>query len=336
MRNARTPATWQELLGQLIEDSKRREALARAIRVRPVTLHRWAQGISRPREENIRALLKKVPAETYPLFMRLLLQSFPELLQDLLPEERLCQTIPGEFYARALSNLASTPQPMYRLSMQDLLLQQQLEQLDPDRHGLAVAIVVCVPPRAGRKVRSLRELGGLGTPPWPANLTIRPLFLGAESLVGYAVQHLRPLVVNSKEEMTFLPARWTEFERSMAAFPILLRGWAAGGLLVSSTQEFFFTETRLSILEGYSHLASCLFESGEAYAPTDIDLQILPDSEQQRPYFQDYSRQVSQKFAELTCEQQQITIQQVRQLVWQDIEERLLPAPLHLEESNKS
>jgi GAF domain-containing protein len=267
--------------------------------------------------------------------MRLLLRSFPELLQDMLPQERLCQTIPSEFYARALSNLARTPQPMYRLSMQDLLLQQQLEQLDPDRRGLAVGIVVCIPPRTGGKVRSLRELGGLGTPPWPANLTARPLFLGAESLVGYAVQHLRPFVVNSKEEMTFLPARWTEFERSMAAFPILLRARVVGGLLVSSAQEFFFTETRLSILEGYAHLASCLFEQEEAFDPADIDLQIMPSTAQQRPYFQDCNQRVSQKFAELISEKRQVTVQEVRQLIWQEIEERLLQAPLQIEGSKK-
>jgi len=264
MSSLQEPATWQEFLGQLIADHKQRERLAEAIRVRPVTLQRWAEGVSRPREENIRALLKKLPAETYPLFMRLLLRSFPELLQDELPEERLDHKIPSEFYARALSNQALTPQPMNRLAMQDLLFQQQLEHLDPDRQGLAVSIAVCVPPRFSRKVRSLREIGGLATPPWPPNLAKRPRFLGAESLVGHAVRHMRPFVINSKEEMTVFPANWTEFERSTAAFPILLRARIIGGLIVSSAQEFFFTDPRLSIIEAYSHLASCIFEMEEA------------------------------------------------------------------------
>lgn len=335
MSSSHTPATWQEFLGRVIADPRRRNELARAVRVRPITLQRWAEGVSRPREENIRTLLKNVPTEFYPLFMRLLLRSFPELLCDTLPEERLYQGIPSAFYARALSNLALTPQPMYRLSMQDLLFQQQLEQLDPDRRGLAISIAVCVPPRISSKVRSLHEIGGLGTPPWPQSLATKPMFLGAESLAGYAVKQMRPYIINSKDERTFFPAHWTDFERSAAAFPILLRARIIGSLIISSAQEFFFTETRVALIEGYSYLASCIFEPEEAYAPEDIELQIMPAYPQQQPYFQNYSQRVSQKFAEVAAEKRPVTLQQIHQFVWQDIEEGLLQVPLHAGERQK-
>jgi hypothetical protein len=328
MSNMQEPTTWQAFLGQLIADSRERARLARAVRVRPVTLQRWSEGHSRPREENIRALLKNLPSEIYPSFMRLLLLGFPELLRDELPEERFSQEIPSEFYARALSNLALTPLPMYRQSMQDLLLQQALKHLDPERRGLAISLAVCVPPRPGRKVRSLREIGGLGTPPWPYDLREKPMFLGAESLVGYAVQQMRSYVINSKDEMTFFPASWTEFENSVAVFPILRQAEIVGGLIVSSAQEFFFTELRLSIIEKYACLAGCIFEEEEAYHPDEIELQMMPSYVQQLPSFLGYNRRIGQKFVEASITGRPVTLQQVRQLVWQEIEEDLLQIAL--------
>lgn len=251
MSGPQEPSTWQELLGRLISSSPERDRLAAAVRVRSITLQRWAEGSSRPRNENVRMLLKMLPRSVYPLFLRLLLLDFPELAQEELPEEHFPQVLPAEFYRRAMSNLALTPQPMYRQSMQDLILQQILEHLDPDRHGLSIALAVCVPPRLGNKVRSLREIGGLATPPWPHNLPEKPLFLGAESLVGYAISKACSCVVNSSSEITFFPVHWTEHERSAAAFPIFRQGRVAGGLIVSSVQEFFFTAPRLAVIEDY-------------------------------------------------------------------------------------
>src|SRR5579884_3884982 len=98
------PTTWQELLGQLIAHPQERARLATELHIRPITLQRWVQGVSRPRIENIRLLIKFIPTDTYPLFLRLLLLDFPELLREEIPEERFSQQIPAEFYARALSN----------------------------------------------------------------------------------------------------------------------------------------------------------------------------------------------------------------------------------------
>src|SRR5215472_11350680 len=94
------PTTWQELLGQLITSPQERVRLATAIHVKPITLQRWITGVTRPRVENIRLLIKNVPKETYSLFMNLLVSDYPELLRDKPPEERLLQEIPAEFYAR--------------------------------------------------------------------------------------------------------------------------------------------------------------------------------------------------------------------------------------------
>lgn len=322
------PATWQEFLGQLIANPQARERLAAAVHVRPITLQRWTEGVSRPRVENIRSLIKHLPREAYPLFMRLLIIDFPELPGEEVPAERFFQGIPAEFYARALSNLALTPTSIYRQSMQDLILQQALQHLDPDQHGLAVTLAVCVPPRSGQRVRSLREIGGLATPPWPRNLVERLRFLGSESLVGYVIVHTRPCVINSQDEMTFFPVQWAEYERSKAIFPILRHARVVGSLIISSTHEHFFTPPRVAVIEDYAHLATCIFEPEESFDSHEIDLRLMPPYERQRPYFAGYNQRVAQKLAEAHAMGQQITSQQARQLVWQDLEDIMIQIDL--------
>ncbi|HEY7414932.1 MAG TPA: GAF domain-containing protein [Ktedonobacteraceae bacterium] len=334
--STREPTTWQEFLGQLIANPQERARLASALHVRPITLQRWTEGVSRPRDENIRLLIKNLPREIYPLFMRLLLVDFPGLLHDEVPEERFFQGLPAEFYARALSNLALTPMSIYRQSMQDLILQQMLQHLDPDQYGLSITFAICVPPRSGRKVRSLREVGGLATPPWPRNLAEKPMFLGIESLVGYAVTQVRPCVINSQDEVTFFPVQWTEHERSTASFPILRHGCIVGGLIVSSAREFFFTPPRLAVIEDYAHLASCIFEPEESFGSNEIELGVMPSYAHQYSYFSGYNERVSQKLVEAEAAGRPITLQQARQFVWQDLEELLLQVTLQIGIENLS
>ncbi len=238
--------------------------------------------------------------------------------------EQVQQELPAEFYERVLSALALTPLPMCRQTVQDIIFRQILEQFDPDRRGLSVSLVCCVLPRQGGKVRSLREVGGLGTPPWKPDLAQKTMFLGAESLVGHIIDGSRPGVINSRDEMTFFPANWTAYEQSAAAFPLSRAANMAGGLLISSAQEQFFTPSRVSLLERYAHLASLIFESGEFYKAEEIDLRMMPSEEKQAPYFRNFNQRVSQKFAEAVATHGQITLQEARLLAWQDIEGELL------------
>jgi hypothetical protein len=318
------PATWQELLGRLITNPQERAHLATAVRVNPITLQRWTRGTSRPRIENIRMLIQNVPKDAYSPLMHLLVNDFPELLRDDVSEKCASQEIPVKFYAHALSNLALTPRLFYRQSMQDLVLQQALRHLDPDQQGLSITLAVCVSPRREHKVRSLREVGGLATPPWSRTQEERPMFLGSESLVGYAVTHGHACVINSRKEKTLLSVQWTEYEESAAAFPILLHARIVGGLIVSSAHEHFFTQPRLAAIENYAHLAACIFELEESFDFNEIALGIMPPYVSQRPYFVGYNQRVFQKLVEANAAGQQITMEQARQVVWQDLEDVLL------------
>jgi hypothetical protein len=318
------PATWQEYLGQMIVSTQERARLATVLHVRPITLQRWVQGVSRPRDENIRLLLKNIPKDDYPLFLHLLLADFPDLLKEDIPPERFVHAVPTEFYARALSNLAQTPPSIYRQSMQDLILQQAIQHLDPDQHGCLITLACCVPPRPGKKVRSLHEMGRIATSPWNRQVEEKPGFFGMESLAGYAIAHAHRCTVNSRDESTFYPVQWIEHERSTAAFPVLRHGRFAGSLLFSSTREFFFSPARLAVIEEYAHLAACIFEAEETFDLQEIELKIMPSYAQQHPYFAGYHFRVTRKMVEANEQGKPITLQQARQLVWQDLEEILL------------
>jgi len=142
---------------------------------------------------------------------------------------------------------------------------------------------------------------------------------------------MRSYVINSKDEMTFFPANWTEFERSAAAFPILRQSHVVGGLIISSTQDFFFTEQRLSVIEKYAYLLSCMFEAEDAHPAEEIELQVMPPYALQFPAFLRYNYRVALKFTEAAKARQTVTLQDVRQLVWQEIEDELLQLPLESE-----
>lgn len=319
----RIATTWQDFLGYLIEDNLEKQRLAQAVHVLPITLQRWASGVSRPRAENMRLLVKHLPATVYAKFVRLAAVDFPDLFQEDLTESP-DQEISAQSYARVLAAFACTPQPMCKQVIQDLILNPAVEQLDPDRHGIALSLVRCMPPRCGQKVRSLHEISGLGTHPWKHDLEQKKFFFGAESLVGSTVTNTYVRVLNSREEMTFFPAHWTEYEMSAAAVPILRHAMVAGCLVASSAVEHFFSATHISILKQYAYLAALIFEPEEFYTFEALDLQMMPPYTQQVVYFRDFNQRVSQKFALALCQQCSITLPEAQRCVWQDLEEELL------------
>ena len=319
--------TWREFLGQMIHNVRERQRLAAAACVNVATLQRWARGQTMPREEHMQQLLATFPTDIYPIFLRLAAVDFPDLWRNhgaAGQQERVHPEIPPEFSRRILDAFACTPRPMYQLAIQDLILQQIIELLDPERYGLAISIIRCMPPRCNGQVLSLREIGGMGTHPWKHDLEQKMFFFGAESLVGHAVGRLTTCVVNSRNELTFFPAHWTEYENSAAAFPILGHARVAGGLVASCAREGFFTASPVAVLEHYADLAALLFEMEDFYQSEDINLRIMPLYSRQTPLFRNFNPRVSQKFTEAALEGRQIGLQEARLAVWQDLETELL------------
>src|SRR5215469_12081357 len=149
-------STWRELLGSIIQDPQERRRLANELGINPVTLTRWVHHESNPRPQSIQRLLHALPEHR-----QILLDQLLDEFGDYLPEiedpltENLLYKIPGEFYIRVLHTRATIPHVLRFSSLCDLILQQALEQLDPNRVGIAITVVRCMPPTAGKKIRSL-------------------------------------------------------------------------------------------------------------------------------------------------------------------------------------
>src|SRR6266849_6162776 len=270
--------TWRDFLGSIIQDPQERRRLANELGINPVTLTRWVNNESSPRSQSIQRLLKALPQHRKAL-LELLLDDFEGLIaetEDLLTED-LLHKIPSEFYIRVLRTRATIPKVLRFSSLCDLILQQTLEQLDPNRAGIAVTVVRCMPPSVDKKIRSLRESVGRGTPPWESNLDQQAILLGAESLAGHAVT-LGRLVANQdlSEEQSLSPGYHGQWEESAAAAPIMREGKVSGCLLVSSSQPNYFQQSRQTLIESYADLIALAFEAIEFYDSRQIELGLVP------------------------------------------------------------
>ncbi len=327
------PPTWRDLLGSIIQDPQERQRLANESGVNPVTLTRWVNKEATPRSQSLHRLLEALPQHRKALLELIVkeFQGFTIEAEDALTEG-LPQKIPGEFYVRVLRTRALIPKVLRFGSLCDLILQQGLEQLDPQRLGLAIVVARCMPPSREGKIRSLRECAGRGTSPWESNLEQQAILLGAESLVGQAVT-LGHLVVNQflSESQSFVPGYRGLWEESAAAAPIMFEGNIAGCLLVSSTQPNYFPPSRQTLVENYADLLAVAFEPGEFTETKRIELSLMPFQEVQRPYLSGFRQRLIDTMVQATRNQHLLSVNEVEQLVWQQYEEELLQLPYHEE-----
>jgi GAF domain-containing protein len=317
------PQTWRELLGWIMSDPEERQRLVEELGMRTITLSHWATGDSDPRPQNLHRLLDALPRYRETLY-DLIREEYPDFSD--LDTDDSSKEIPSEFYVRVFASLASNAPTLRFWSIGNLILQQALGQLDPDRLGMAVTVARCMPPSRGQKVRSLRESIGVGTSPWAGDLEQKAMFLGAESLAGYVATSCRPAVnQNIKDEPSLLPTHQVEGEISAAIYPILYGGRSAGCLLVSSTQpNHFHSQARLSLIQQYADLIAMAFEPEEFYEPQDIQLRIMPSHSIQKLYFADFRQRVANTLRDSIGTDRPLDNIEAEQLVWQQLEEELI------------
>jgi transcriptional regulator with XRE-family HTH domain len=326
--------SWRSVLGKIISDIQERQRIANELGISPVTLSRWVSKISDPRPQNIRRLLSALPHYRRAL-LESILQEFPDFVPittEQMQDEKL-DVIPSAFYARVLNAYTTTPKMQRSWSVTKLILQQALAQLDPEQVGMAVTVVQCVPPAKGGLVHSLRERTGYGTPPWHMNLEPYIIFLGAESLAGYAVGSCQPRIIQNQEEYHgLLPAHWVKWEQSAAAYPILRTGHVAGCLLVSCTEPNYFLPFRSKLIQEYANLLALMFDPGEYYALEQIQLAAMPYYRVQDPYIAGFRKQVSHMLTQQMREGQSISLAEAERLVWWQLEEQLILLPASVSE----
>lgn len=326
------PRSWRSLLGRIIHDPQERQRIADELGVRPITLTRWVSRESIPRTQNLRHLLSIFPLQQRKLFADLIAEEFKDF--PLAPVEDNTQTISSAFYTRLLATNTSTTDILRCWVICSQILQQALIQLDPEHNGLLLTIVRCMPPSNDGKVKSLREYVALGTYPWNTDLEQKAMFLGAESLAGYAVSSCRFATIQSiTEGRTLLPAHRVEFEESAAAYPIMRSGRISGCFLVSSVlRNNFVDQEWLDLIQAYTNLLVLAFEPSDFYAPSQIELRIMPNSTIQQSYLTNFRQRVGTTMTRAVHEGLSLNHSQAEQQVWSHLEEELLRLPPPLDE----
>lgn len=328
------PITWREVLGHIIEDAHERQRIASALGINPITLDRWANYTSKPRIQNLRMLQAVLPEYRNDMEESLTAE-FPDLLTvlegNIISES--AQEIPSEFYTHAINAYTLTPRTQRFWLLSTTIMQQALGQLGSRDAGLAISVVQCVPPLQGQSIRSLRLRIGRATSPWQTNLEQNPIFLGAESMAGFAVMHQRPVIIENREERNNIyPAHWIEWEESAAAYPITFAGMIAGSLLVSSTRANYFAPFRRVLIQNYARLMTLAFEPGDFYPLHQIDLRLMPHYSLQEKYLIQVRQRVSEVMLQAAQNHQPIDLFQAQDRVWQQLEEELLQLPPYMDQ----
>ncbi len=318
------PQAWRDLLKDIISDPEARARLTSAMGVHPMTLFRWANNLSNPRPHNLRQLLSALPYEQRTRMAELLggeQVGFPDSsMSDSLDQ------IEYAFVMQLLELRATTSDVVLFWTLCNKVFQHALRRLDPERIGMAIRVVLCMPPSSSGKVQSLRESVGQGTPPWLDDLEQEAIFLGAESLAGYVVASCRPESVQNLARETYrLPAHRAEHELSATAVPLLYANQVAGCVLVSSSQpNYFVLSSRLALISDYTKLIALAFKPEQFYPPEWIELQVMPSFEVQQVLLASFRDRVLTLMKEASNEKRPLPRTQAEQRVWQQLEEELI------------
>ena len=323
--------SWRDLLRVIIRDTREKQRIAAELGLNPITLVRWTTQETDPRQHNLRRLLSVIPQHRDQMIELIRDQDGFEDFSDAGLEDT-SNGIPSFFYTNVFTARSTSNDAMRYRTICTMVMRDALGQLDPDRSGMSIIVVRCMPPREGEtKVRSLRESLGYGTPPWQANLEDQAMFLGAESLAGSVVASSRSFVTQNVDEdrSTVLLAK-TEHEKSSAIFPILYAGYVAGCMIVSSHQyNYFLSQSRLDLIKNYTDLLAVAFEPEEFYDPENIELSMMPDQKIQKKHFTHFRQRVSDTVIEAARNKQPVSTIEAEKRVWRQLEEELIQIKLN-------
>jgi hypothetical protein len=317
-------ASWHDLLRQIVSNAAERERLANEIGVRPITLNRWISGESRPRPNNVRQLVRALPQQYRSQFLSLFKGEQPVASEPALVD--VDEEITYEFIMQVFDTYAMIPDALRFWTICRMVIQHALRRLDAERVGMMITVVQCMPPSQNGKVRSLRESVGQGTPPWESELEPKSLFLGAESLAGYAVTTCYPRAVQDLTTDTNLfPSYRMEPEMSALACPLLYANRVAGCVLFASTQpNYFLSQSRVSLARDYTQLIALAFEPDDFYSLESIQLHMMPSPALQQDYFATFRQRVHQIMVEASRTQRLLNSIEAERIAWQQLEDELI------------
>jgi transcriptional regulator with XRE-family HTH domain len=317
-------SSWRDLLRSIISTPKERERLANEVGVTPITISRWATGNFEPRPQSLQRLIHAVPGEYREEFHTLVAREYPHLANPASFYEP--PELSAEFFRRVLETRCTTADRQLYWTITQQILEHGLRQLDPERVGISITVVRCMPPGPDGEVHSLRENVGIGTPPWGSDFTARALFLGAESLAGYVVSSFHYENIDDlRLNRTFVPAVQMEHEVSSIAWPILMAGRIAGCLLLSSVLPGYFnSEARRLLIADYARLLALAFAPDQFYPYEKIRLRRIPPEEVQKQIFGHFQNRVTALMVERLKAGDRIEREQAELAIWRQIEADLI------------
>lgn len=317
--------SWRELLNSIISNVNERRRIASEIGVHTTTLKRWVNRTSSPHIQLLRLLPSALPRHQQNLFIQLLEDEGIDLLEEK-PRDPMDQ-IECMFAWQVLELRTSTTENLLAWALEHKVFQHALVALDPRRLGLAIRIIVCMPPGPDGKIRSLRESVGSGTAPWPANLEeFDAVFLGAESLAGYAVSLCRQETIQDlRTTMSLSPFCRGDYELSATAVPILFANRIAGCVLISSTQPDYFTSPALlEKIRNYTNLIALAFREEQFYSLDALELRLMPPLKVQSIYLSAARQRVVALMKDSLIGSQALTRLEAENIVWKQLEQEMI------------
>lgn len=293
--------TWRNYLYTMnkLMDAEQKRAFYRAIGVSRQTFDRWRRGEDWPQRSNLVRLLKFLSEEERSRFLQLLKKDdarawslLPEDVRETTFADGYGNTLDSAFQHEELDNFClkllrlqrDTPDRTWQVGR--AILHECVTRLEthPVQAGIEVSVATCMPPQRDGKVRSLREIVGIGTPPWREDFHEKDFFLGIETLAGQAVNTRRgQMIPNFAHGSPLSVAPRLEHERCAASFPIMHvtpgptpEMSIAGALVVSCAQAGYFTARRMDILEIFADIIRLAYSEDVYYPASLIELAPMP------------------------------------------------------------
>lgn len=324
----RDVSNWRELLALVLRNPREKQQLLEELNVRLITLTRWINGQTEPRQQNLQQLMK-VLTRYY--------DRLPDLLKDgekasnllHLPgsDEQVTSAIPSELYGMVLAARAYAPANQRFWTIANMILRQAMEQLDAPDQAVAMWITRCMhnDNEEVKKIRSLYITLGYRTRKLE-RLEQERMFLGVESAEGEALVMGHPIIYQNLRHAGFLTPKTPVMNHcSAVVYPITCQGLVAGTFsVVSMSADYFLMPERVTLVRRYSELLSLAFAPDEFVSREKILLGVMPDYDVQKDHFADFRQRVSALIGEEFRQGRIIGPIEAEELIWHKLEEELL------------
>ncbi len=324
----RDASNWRELLAHILRNPREKQQLLDELKVRSITLTRWVNGETEPRQQNLQHLVKALTRYCDYL---------PELLKNekktgnlsllLASEEQVSPMIPSELYNLVLASRAHTPGHLRFWTIANMILRRAMEQLDTSDQGIAMWITHCMRNDydEAKKIRSLHLTIGYSTRKLE-RLEQEGMFLGVESAEGKVLVTGRPIIYQNLQQAGFLTLKTPVTDHCSAAiYPITYQGLVAGTFSVASmSADYFVIPERATLVQHYSELLPLAFATADFVSREKLLLGVMPNYDIQKNYFVDFRQRVATVISEKLQQGQSIGTIEAENITWRNLEEELL------------